>query len=121
MRADLARLKRDSDSGKAASPELIGPAKAMITRRRAVWISSFAALLVAVIVGVTVWSLRPSPSTSTLPQPMTRFAIPLQPGPQLSGPGGIAGLETSGALAVSPDGRYIAYAAARGPTQQIFL
>jgi Tol biopolymer transport system component len=59
---------------------------------------------------------------SNSPQPVTRFTITLQPGQQLVGPAGIAGIGISqAAVAISPDGKYLAYAATRGPTQQIFL
>ena len=79
-----------------------------------------AGVFLAAIAGVVIWSNTHSPSTS--PQPVTRFTITLQPGQQLVGPAGIAGIGISqAAVAVSPDGKYLAYAATRGPTQQIFL
>ena len=79
-------------------------------------------MLLAAVTGlaIAIWILKPTSSPG--PQPVTRFTITLQPGQQLVGPAGIAGIGVSGAtVAVSPDGRYIAYAATRGSTQQIFL
>jgi Tol biopolymer transport system component/predicted Ser/Thr protein kinase len=121
MRADLARLKRDNDSGRAATAELSARQQARPGRWKAAWIlGGFAGALLAAIAGVAVWSITHAPSTS--PQPVTRFTITLQPGQQLVGPGGIAGVGVSqAAVAISPDGKYLAYAASRGPTQQIFL
>jgi predicted Ser/Thr protein kinase len=121
LRIDLARLKRDTDSGRAAAVEPI----ASPTSRKAGWhaplLWSTGGALLAIVAGVMAWNFRPVASTS--PQLVTRFAIPLQPGESLVGAGGgIAGIGVSSSgLAVSPDGRYIAYAAARRSVQQVFL
>jgi Tol biopolymer transport system component/predicted Ser/Thr protein kinase len=119
LRADLARLKRDSDSGRAILGAM--PAAAGISARsRGTWMLGVAALVLAVIGGFTVWYLRPA--SAALPPPVTRFPIALQPGEQFAGPGGIAGVGVGqGQVAVSPDGRYVAYTALRGSSQQIFL
>src|SRR2546427_1575086 len=62
------------------------------------------------------------PTSPAGPQPVSRFAIALAPGDGFVGGSDISAAGTSGAaVAVSPDGRYIAYAAVRGPTQQILL
>jgi serine/threonine-protein kinase len=119
LRADLARLKRDSESGRT----VVAPVTAEASRRAwsrapAVW--GVTGILAAVIVGAMMWNLRST--TSTTPRLVTRFTIPLQPGQQLVGPGGIARIGNSGgSVAVSPDGRYIAYVAANGTSQQIYL
>ncbi|PYS41696.1 MAG: hypothetical protein DMG14_06390, partial [Acidobacteria bacterium] len=119
MRADLARLKRDSDSGRAATAQLGPPVQATRARWKAAWTLA-AVVLLAAIAGIAVWSITRAPSTS--PQPVTRFTITLPPGQQLVGSGGIAFAGTGqAAVAVSPDGKYLAYAANRVPTQQIFL
>jgi serine/threonine-protein kinase len=118
LRADLTRLKRDSESGRTVRAE------AVVVQRRPRWqavlIWSAAAVLVAAIVGAAVWALRRREPTS--PQLVTRFTIPLQAGQQLVGPAGVAGIGVSGgSVAVSPDGRYIAYAAASGTSQRLYL
>src|SRR6058998_2890463 len=119
MRADLARLKRDSDSGRAKTGELVAPQQSTPARWKAAWMWAGVGVL-AIIAGIGIWSITRAPSTP--PQPVTRFTIALQPGHQLVGPAGIAGIGVSQApLAVSPDGKYLAYAASRGATQQIFL
>jgi Tol biopolymer transport system component len=64
-----------------------------------------AASLVAAIVGLTVWSLRPAPAVP--PRPVTRFTISLPAGQVL------VGLDTP-AIALSPDGTRLAYLAAQG-------
>ncbi len=120
LRADLTRLKRDSDSGRTVTAAAVAPPAPRRARWQMAVMWSAATLLVAAVAGVAVWNLRPSPSAA--PQLVTRFAIALQPGQRLVGPAGIAGIGVSGgAVAISPDGRYIAYAAARGGAQQIFL
>jgi serine/threonine-protein kinase len=70
-----------------------------------------ALLLGAVIAGLALWNLKPSPS----PQPVTRTVINLLPGQQL------AGLDSGPAVALSPDGTRLAYVAIQGGTQQIYL
>jgi eukaryotic-like serine/threonine-protein kinase len=78
------------------------------------------AVILAAVTGLAIWILKPTPQAG--PQPVSRLAIALPPGERFVTTGGIAGVGTSGAVvAVSPDGRYIAYAATRGSTQQIFL
>ena len=121
LRADLTRLKRDTDSGRTATAAVIVPAAPRRARWQvaAMWGAGAAVLLV--LAGLAAVNFRRPPAPSA-PQLVTRFAIALQPGQQLVGPAGIAGIGVSGgAVAVSPDGRYIAYAAARGGAQQIFL
>jgi serine/threonine-protein kinase len=118
LRGDLARLKRDTDSGRGVAAESTTPATPREGRRRAALVGG--AVVLAIIAGLTAWSLRRPASIP--PQLVTRFAIALQPGDVLVGPAGVAGVGvSSGGVAVSPDGRYIAYAAARGSKQQAFL
>jgi len=119
LRADMARLKRDSESGRTVTASVT-----METSRRAGWraprLWSAAAVVAVAVAAVTMWNLRST--TSTGPQLVTRFTIPLQPGQQLVGPAGVAFIGNSGgSVAVSPDGRYIAYAAANGTSQQLYL
>jgi eukaryotic-like serine/threonine-protein kinase len=118
LRADLARLKRDSESGRAVQAEAVGAQRRPRWQRALIW--SAAAVLVAAVVAAAMWALRrPAPAS---PQLVTRFTIPLQAGQQLVGPAGVARIAGSGtSVAVSPDGRYIAYAAANGTSQQLYL
>ena len=67
-------------------------------------------LLVAVVTGLAIWNLKPSP-----PRPVTRTVITLPPGQQF------VGLDGGPALALSPDGAHLAYVARQGGTQQLYL
>ena len=78
--------------------------------RRGLILSVGALLLVAVIAGLAIWNLKPSP-----PQPVTRLVVTLPPGQQL------AGLDSGPAVALSPDGTHLAYVARQGGTQQLYL
>ncbi len=67
-------------------------------------------ILVAIIAGIAVWNLKPTP-----PRPVSRFVITLPPGDRL------AGLDQP-TVALSPDGTHLAYVASRsGGVQQLFL
>jgi len=66
----------------------------------------FALLLIC---GVAVWNLKPAPT-----RPVSRLMITLPPGDQL------AALDYP-AIAISPDGTQLVYAAIHSGTQQIFL
>ena len=61
------------------------------------------------IVGIAVWILKPTP-----PKPVIRTVIDLPPGDRLVG-------SRQTALALSSDGKQLAYAAIRGITSQIYL
>ena len=71
------------------------------------------AALVAVITGVAIWNLEPTPLPS--PRPESRFTITLPPGQQL------AGLDAGPAVAISPDGTHLAYVVSQGDTQQLYV
>jgi hypothetical protein len=77
--------------------------------RRALILSLGTLLLGAVIASLATWSLKPTP-----PKPVTRMVITLPPGDRLVGP-------DQPALALSPDGKQLAYAAIRGATSQLYL
>jgi Tol biopolymer transport system component/predicted Ser/Thr protein kinase len=79
-------------------------------RRRGLIVSVGALVLVAVVTGLAVWNLKPSP-----PQPVTRTVINLPPGQHL------AGLEGGPAVALSFDGTHLAYVATQGSAQQLYL
>src|SRR6202790_2515441 len=74
--------------------------------RRGIILSLGIFLLGVAVAGIGVWNLKPARSPA--PQPVTRMVIDLPPGQQL------AGLETGPALALSPDGTHLAYAARQG-------
>jgi serine/threonine-protein kinase len=121
LKIDLTRLKRDTGSGFAAATSAPMPsAKSIGALRQGAVLWGLGALILAAVTGLAIWILKPTPQAA--PQPVSRVAIALPPGDRLVAAGGIAGTGTSGSLvALSPDGRYIAYAAVRGSTQQIFL
>src|ERR1700680_244868 len=64
----------------------------------ALW--SGAALAVCIVIGLSAWTLNP-----TAPKPVTRFAMSLPPGQLL------AWTAARTAIAISPDGTYLVYAA----------
>jgi Tol biopolymer transport system component len=70
-------------------------------------------LFVALVTGIAIWNLKPSPVTP--PKAVSRFTITLPPGQQLAVP------ETGPAVALSPDGTQLAYVVRQGGTQQVYL
>ena len=72
-------------------------------------VAGLASLIVAAIAGFAVLILKPTPL-----KPVTRTVINLPPGDSLVGP-------DQPALALSTDGKQLAYAAIRGVTSQIYL
>ena len=95
-----------------AHPELAGGAPAPISARasrRQLVLGSVAALVLAALVGLGAWTLKPAP-----PQPVTRTVITLPPGQRL------AGLDLP-AVAISPDGSLLAYVASQDRVQQLYL
>jgi len=97
-------------------PELSGsdlavapaPVRPRASRRQLV-LGSVAALVLAALVGLGAWTLKPAP-----PLPVTRTVINLPEGQRL------AGLEQP-AIALSPDGSQLAYVATQGGMQQLYL
>ena len=83
LRADLARLKRDSESGRAVAASLTAAAPpAVSTHPRLRWAASAAALIAAALIAGVVISIvrRPAPS---VPQQTMRFAVALGPDERL--------------------------------------
>jgi serine/threonine-protein kinase len=72
----------------------------------------FACLIVAAIVGLAVWNLKPAPAPAA--QVESRFTITLPPGDQL------AALDDP-AIAISQDGTQLAYVAVHSGMRQLFL
>src|SRR5712692_9871660 len=113
--ADVTKnLKWIAETGSQATLVPAAPAKGILTRgRRALIFSVGALLLVAVVTGVAIWNLRPTPAPP--PRTVSRYVITLPSGQQL------AGLDNGIAVALSPDGTHLAYIAAQGSTQQLYL
>ena len=119
LRADIARLKRDTDSGRTASAT-VAVASAP---RGTPWLRARSAAVVAALIagaalaGTAAWIVGPAPVDA--PQVM-RFTIPLERGDRLVVPAGQ--IRTPPTVVISPDGKYIAYAAGRdAASQRIFL
>src|SRR5712692_2631784 len=84
IRTDLARLKRDTGSGRVATAEPAAAPKGFrALGRRQLIVSVGALLLVAVATGLAVWNLKPAPAPPA--QPVSRAVINLPPGQQLAG------------------------------------
>jgi len=99
LRIDLARLKRDAESGRAATMEPTVPAKGIGMSRRAALLSGLAAVLLAASTGAAIWFLKPTPL-----QPVSRFVITLPGDEQFSG-------FARHVVAVSPRGTHLVYVA----------
>ena len=111
LRTDLARLKRDTDSGRTVTATVGVPVAASGGRwSRAPWMSAAVGLIAgAALAGTGAWTLKPTPQV-TPPQVM-KFAIALGPDERL----GVSNVNTaSSSVVISPDGRQIAYVATRG-------
>ena len=78
--------------------------------RRPLVLSLGTLLLGLLVASLGTWNLKPSPQ-----QRVSRFTITLPAGQQL------AGMDVGSAVAVSPDGSYIAYVGRQGNSQQIYL
>jgi len=106
IRADLVRLKRDSESGRTSVP---APYSAQRERRLAwPWIATVIAL-VASGAGVAVWN---SLSTDDSTAPIMRFGLTMPLGQRLSRTPGVA---------ISPDGRKVAYVGTDGSVTRLFM
>ena len=107
-------LKWIAGGGSQAALTPIAPAKGMRAPSQWALILSLGALLLgAAIASLAVWNLKPSPLP--LPRPVTRTVITLPLGQQLPG------LDNGRAVALSPDGTHLAYAARRSGIQQLYL
>jgi eukaryotic-like serine/threonine-protein kinase len=107
---DLCReLRWIAESSASTAATSAAPAERVRASRRWAFLAGLAGLVVATIAGFAVWMLKPAP-----PKPVTRTIITLPPGDRLVGPDQLA-------LALSPDGKQLAYAAIRGITSQLYL
>jgi serine/threonine-protein kinase len=105
LRADLARLKRDSESGRTAAVLVAAtPARARLSWA---WIFA-AAAIVAGVSGVALWR---NLSTDGATAPVMRFSLTPPLGSLSRWPD----------VAISPDGRYVAYVGTDGSVTRVFL
>src|SRR5947209_807822 len=105
----LLELKWIAEGGSQVALATPGVGKRIGARSRGALLGGVVSLMLAAVTGLAVWDLKPSP-----PQPVTRTVITLPPGQRL------AGLNQP-AVALSPDGTRLAYAAVQGGTQQLYL
>jgi eukaryotic-like serine/threonine-protein kinase len=113
LRTDLARLKRDTSSGRMATAEPVAPAKGFhALRRQTILVGMGCLFLGALVTSLAVWNLKLSPSLPT--QPVSRYVITLPSGQQL------AGVDIGPAVALSPDGTHVAYVARQAGTQLLY-
>jgi serine/threonine-protein kinase len=84
--------------------------------RRAIPLSvaGLIAAVVAVVIGVAVWQFKPQPPPTE--QAITRFTLPLAPGERLA-----ESIYSGSAVAFSPDGKRLVYAATGGNSTLLYL
>jgi Tol biopolymer transport system component/predicted Ser/Thr protein kinase len=95
------------DDPPAAQP-LAAPVTPARVGRRWVLVSALACVLAAAVAAFAIWLLKPPVS-----KPVTRFVMSLPPGQQLA--------MARTAIAISPDGTRLAYAAGQGAVSQLYL
>ena len=119
LRADLARLKRDTDTGRSVSATVAVPSAASRAKWWSVRWGSHATTLIAgaALAGTGAWTLKPMPPAP--PQQVMRFAITFGPDERLAVSNANA---QSSSVVISPDGKQIAYVATRGGGgQQLYI
>ncbi len=87
-----------------------GAAQPAVWKRAIPW--SLAGMM-ALIIGLMLWNLRPTTSIS-MPPPVVRSVVTLPADVRMAD-------LTAGALALSPDGTHLAYAATRGGATQLYM
>src|SRR5579864_3901878 len=111
MVVDLRRMIRQTaEAGVSAAASAVSVSGA---RRPGSLLWGGVLLLLAVLGGLAIWKMKPSPPTAS--GTVSRVAITLPPG-QL-----FAGFELGAAVALSPDGARLAYVARQGGLQQVYL
>jgi serine/threonine-protein kinase len=109
---DLAlEIKWLAESSSHPSLPSTAPARTLRTRWGGAVVWGAVSLLLVAVSGLVVWNLKRSPS----PLLVSRFTVTLPPGQQL------AGLDGGPAIALSPDGTYLAYVARKGGAQLLYL
>jgi serine/threonine protein kinase/Tol biopolymer transport system component len=106
-------LKWIAEGGSESTLALTTAPKGILERWRggALWGAAF--LLLAAVTGIVLWNRKSSSPMNSLP--VSRIAITLPPSQPL------AGLELGSAVALSPDGTRLVYAARQGGVQQLYL
>jgi len=102
------QLKWVAEGGSGVTP-LSTAAMKGLPGRRGVVLGISSLLLVAALASLATWNLKPEPL-----RPVSRTVITLPPGQHL------AGLDQP-AVALSPDGTHLAYVAAQGGIQQLYV
>jgi eukaryotic-like serine/threonine-protein kinase len=106
-------LKWIAEGGSQVTPTPAAATKGIRKRWQGALLWGGAIVLLAAVTSIAIWSRKSaSPIVSG---PVSRIAITLPPGQPL------AGLETGVAVALSPDGTQLVYAARQGGTQQLYL
>jgi hypothetical protein len=100
LRADIARLKRDTESGRVTAAQTHTEATPRPWSRRQRFLWGAVCLVLATLLGIAAWSRRPVSSTASLP--VSRIAISLPPGQFMTRP------STGPSVAISPDGTRLA-------------
>src|ERR1700726_4646947 len=103
-------LKWIAEGGSQAASAPTATGKGIRASRRQRLALGVGALMLVLIASLATWNLKPSP-----PQPVSRTVITLPAGRVLSG------FENGTAVAVSPDGTRLAYAATQGGIQRLYL
>jgi serine/threonine protein kinase/Tol biopolymer transport system component len=106
-------LKWIAEGGSASTVALTTTPKGILERWRqgVMWGAAF--LLLVAVTGIVLWNRKSSSPTNSLA--VSRIAITLPPSQPL------AGVELGTAVALSPDGTRLAYAARQGGVQQLYL
>jgi Tol biopolymer transport system component/predicted Ser/Thr protein kinase len=112
-------LKWIAEGGSQVSAQSAAPAKGFRAIGRRPFILALGALLTGLaMASVVAWNLKPAPPPP--PRPVSRLSITLPPDTQLAtGVSGAGGGRV--AVAISPDGNHLVYAATRGGSQQLYL
>jgi Tol biopolymer transport system component/DNA-binding winged helix-turn-helix (wHTH) protein len=107
------RIENEEAGAAPAMAEPSASVKGIRARRQGVLLWCVAFLLLAAFIGIDLWNRKFSSPMNL--GPVSRIAIALPPGQQL------ASMDSCPAVALSPDGTHLAYAARQGSTQQLYL
>ena len=123
LQKDATARMRDIGDARLQIQELVGGgsgsetvATAVTTSRSGIplWVTALFATIVAVVTGIVVWSLKPIASSPADTAIVARVTVALPPGAQLED------LQYP-AVAVSPQGTHVAYAAVRNGVRQLYI
>jgi serine/threonine protein kinase/Tol biopolymer transport system component len=108
-----ARIEIEEALTATVAAELSAPVKGIRARWQGALLWGVAFLVLAAVTSIAVWNRKSS--SPIISGPVSRIAITLPPGQPL------AGLEMGIAVALSPDGTHLVYAARQGGIQQLYL